>query len=196
MNNQSAHGAPPAGLLRHLRAVVFLPLIATVVVPGAIVLLTATHHVGWGLPAPLRPLPMALGGGLIAAGLVLFGWTVALFASVGEGTLAPWDATRRLVVHGVYRHVRNPMISGVLCILLGETALLGSLPLLGWCAGFLLVNALYMPLVEERGLERRFGGEYRLYKGNVPRWLPRLRPWSPPPGTEGGEGRPARWPAR
>ena len=103
--------------------------------------------------------------------------------ALGEGTLAPWDETRRLVVRGVYRHVRNPMITGVLCLLLGEASLLGSLPLLGWFALFLLANALYIPLAEERGLERRFGEEYLLYKRNVPRWIPRVRPWNSPPGA-------------
>lgn len=122
-------------------------------------------------------MPLILASGLLGLGLVLFVSTVGLFARVGKGTLAPWDATRRLVVRGVYRHVRNPMIVGVMCVLLGEATLLGSLPLLGWFALFLLANALYIPLVEEPGLERRFGTDYRFYKRNVPRWIPRLRPW-------------------
>lgn len=155
----------------------------TLVIPGVLVLFIDTVNVGWGLPAGLRPLPIVLAAALIGAGLILFGWTVALFADVGDGTLAPWDETRRLVLRGVYRHVRNPMITGVLCVLLGEASLLGSLPLLGWFALFLVGNALYIPLAEERGLERRFGEEYSLYKRNVPRWIPRLRPWRPPPGA-------------
>jgi protein-S-isoprenylcysteine O-methyltransferase Ste14 len=44
------------------------------------------------------------------------------------------------------------------------------------------VNAIYIPLLEEPGLERRFGADYVLYKRNVPRWIPRLRAWSGPPG--------------
>jgi protein-S-isoprenylcysteine O-methyltransferase Ste14 len=36
---------------------------------------------------------------------------------------------------------------------------------------------LYFPLVEEKALEKRFGAAYREYRQNVPRWLPRLRPW-------------------
>jgi protein-S-isoprenylcysteine O-methyltransferase Ste14 len=69
------------------------------------------------------------------------------------------------------------MISGVLAILLGEAALFGSLPLLLWFAGVFAVNAVYLPLVEEPGLRRRFGPGYDEYRANVPRWLPRLRPW-------------------
>ncbi|MEW5718671.1 MAG: hypothetical protein AB1817_08610 [Chloroflexota bacterium] len=36
---------------------------------------------------------------------------------------------------------------------------------------------MYIPLVEERGLEKRFGEEYRIYKQNVPRWIPRAKAW-------------------
>ena len=43
---------------------------------------------------------------------------------------------------------------------------------------FFAVNATYIPLVEERGLIERFGDSYLAYKRNVPRWIPRLRPWS------------------
>jgi protein-S-isoprenylcysteine O-methyltransferase Ste14 len=124
-------------------------------------------------------LPALLGVSLVGVGLVLFVRTVALFATVGQGTLAPWDPTSRLVVRGPYRHVRNPMISGVYFVLLGEAVGLGLPALLIWAAAFLAVNAIYMPLFEEPGLKRRFGEDYETYAANVPRWLPRLRPWDP-----------------
>ena len=153
---------------RHLRAIGLLPLMATVVVPGVLVWQRGGVDVG--------P-PAILGVPLIAGGLAIFVWTVALFATLGEGTLAPWDPTSKLVVRGPYRHVRNPMITGVLAILLGEAALLGMPSLLVWAAIFLAANSLWMPLVEEPGLRERFGAEYEEYAANVPRWLPRPRPW-------------------
>ena len=66
-------------------------------------------------------------------------------------------------------------------MLLGEAALLGSLPLLLWAAAVFAVNAVYLPLVEEPGIRRRFGAEYDAYRADVPRWIPRLRPWEPTP---------------
>jgi protein-S-isoprenylcysteine O-methyltransferase Ste14 len=69
------------------------------------------------------------------------------------------------------------MISGVLFVLLGEAALLGSPPLLLWFGAVFAVNAVYIPLVEEPGLGRRFGDDYARYKAHVPRWVPRIRPW-------------------
>jgi protein-S-isoprenylcysteine O-methyltransferase Ste14 len=103
--------------------------------------------------------------------------TIRLFVTVGRGTLAPWDPPQHLVVRGAYRHVRNPMISGVLFVLLGESLLTASLPLFAWFLAFLVVNSVYIPLSEEPGLVRRFGDDYLAYKRNVPRWVPRLKPW-------------------
>jgi protein-S-isoprenylcysteine O-methyltransferase Ste14 len=149
--------------LRHLAAIVVLPGTVTVLVPALLL-----------AGADLAPWPLAvLGGALLCAGLGLIAWTVALFAGIGRGTLAPWDPTSRLVVRGPYRHVRNPMISGVLAVLLGEAALFGSLELLAWFAVVFAVNAVYFPLVEEPGLRRRFGADYEEYAARVPRWLPR-----------------------
>ena len=50
-----------------------------------------------------------------------------------------------------------------------------------WFALFSLAAAVYIPTVEEPGLEERFGEDYRLYKENVPRWIPRLKPRRPSP---------------
>jgi protein-S-isoprenylcysteine O-methyltransferase Ste14 len=156
-------------LARQLAAVALLPVTVALVVPGLIVWRTDAGSGGWLLAVT--------GAALVAAGVGLVAWTATLFARVGRGTIAPWDPTSRLVVLGPYRHVRNPMISGVLAILLGEAALLGSLPLLLWFGAVLAVNAVYLPLVEEPGLRKRFGPDYDAYRANVPRWLPRLRPW-------------------
>jgi protein-S-isoprenylcysteine O-methyltransferase Ste14 len=155
------------------------PGVVTLVVPAVILYLTGAIDFGWGLPPPTSWLLPLLGCALIGLGLLIMYKTISLFASVGEGTLAPWDPPRKLVVRGIYRYVRNPMISGVLSILLGEAAIFGSLALLVWFLVFFAFQAIYMPLVEERGLARRFGEDYLVYKRNVPRWIPRLTPWVP-----------------
>ncbi len=115
-------------------------------------------------------------------GLSLMAATIRLFAQVGQGTLAPWEPPQRLVVRGVYRHVRNPMISGVLFVLLGESVLTASVPLLQWFLIFAVINAIYIPLLEEPMLVNRFGEDYLTYKRNVPRWIPRWKPWDGEPG--------------
>lgn len=159
MPERGDHVGPP--LWRHLLAVLALPFLAVVVVP----LLIADLEPG--------PAPAAVAGALlIAFGLSLFVWTVTLFARIGRGTLAPWDPTRRLVVAGPYRYVRNPMITAVGTILLGEAALLASPAVLVWAAAFFAVNSIWFVLVEEPGLRERFGEEYAEYARRTPRWLP------------------------
>jgi protein-S-isoprenylcysteine O-methyltransferase Ste14 len=163
---------------KHLRAILLLPGVVTLLVPALLLWLNRPFSPDW--PPPFNGLALAAGVLLIGPGLWLMTQTIRLFATAGQGTLAPWDPTRRLVVQGIYRHVRNPMITGVGCVLLGEALLFRSPPLLYWFLAFALLNLIYIPWLEERGLERRFGEDYRLYRQNVPRWLPRRGAWQPP----------------
>jgi len=165
--------------LRHLLAILLLPGVVAIVVPAWILSRAGAVRVGWGLTPPLAWLPPVLGCLLVGLGLLLVYRTISLFAGFGDGTLAPWDPPRRLVVRGVYRRVRNPMLSGVFFVLLGEAFLFGSPPVFLWFLVVFAINAVYIPLVEEPDLSGRFGEEYLDYKRNVPRWVPRLRPWNP-----------------
>jgi protein-S-isoprenylcysteine O-methyltransferase Ste14 len=162
--------------MRHAVAIVLLPGTVTIVVPTV---LTAAEGArpGWGLDGIWQAALVAAGLALIGLGLVLAVWTFLLFARIGKGTPAPWDPPRRLVVHGPYRHVRNPMISAVAAILLGEAAALGRASLVVWLALFVGLNHIYFVLVEEPSLIRRFGDDYRAYKLGVPRWVPRRTPY-------------------
>jgi protein-S-isoprenylcysteine O-methyltransferase Ste14 len=158
---------------RQLRAILVAPFVVTVVVPFVILF-------GRDFPdvAALWWVLAGVAGVLLAGcGLFLIGWTISLFDRVGEGTLAPFDPPRHLVLRGPYRYVRNPMISGVLFVLLGESVGFLSGPMLLWFAFFLALNCTYIPLYEEPGLRRRFGEEYMEYRAHVPRWVPRVRPW-------------------
>jgi protein-S-isoprenylcysteine O-methyltransferase Ste14 len=69
------------------------------------------------------------------------------------------------------------MISGVTAVLAGEALILGSPGLVIWAAAFPLVNHIFFLAVEEPGLERRYGAEYRAYRRAVPRWVPRITPY-------------------
>lgn len=165
-------------LLRHAFAIVVLPGTVTGVIPYLILRARPLR------PSVLGPMgqlgAQVFGGALIACGLALAIATIRQFATTGRGTLAPWDPPRHLVVRGAYRYVRNPMIAGVLLVLLGEALAFRALGVLIWFAAFAALNAAFIPLVEERMLERRFGDEYRQYRRSVPRWFPRRTPWTPP----------------
>jgi protein-S-isoprenylcysteine O-methyltransferase Ste14 len=152
---------------RQALAILALPGTVTIVLPVVILLLGG---------ADITPGTAVVGALLVAVGVALVAWTVWLFATLGRGTLAPWDPTSRLVVRGPYRYVRNPMIGGVASILAGEALFFRSWGIAIELAVFVAVNAVYFPLVEEPGLRRRFGPEYDEYRARVPRWLPRVRP--------------------
>jgi len=163
---------------KQVRAVLLLPGMVLVVIPATIICLNGEDTFGLGQSVPLTRLVLPLiGGGFIAAGIVLMFSTIRLFGAEGRGTLAPWNPPQRLVARGIYRYVRNPMISGVCSILLGEALITASLPLFCLFAFVVIVNMIYIPLVEEPGLVRRFGEDYVAYKRNVPRWIPRRTPW-------------------
>lgn len=164
-------------LAGHLRSVLLGPVVVTVAVPALLIAWGGAPAVELG---PFwAPVATAAGAILIAAGAALLAWTIALFDRLGQGTLSPLEPTRRLVVAGPYRHVRNPMFSGVLAILLGEAAIFRSIGVLAWFALFWTTLAILIPLVEEPKLARRFGADYARYRDHVPRWLPRRRPWQP-----------------
>lgn len=106
----------------------------------------------------------------------------ARFALQGIGTPAPVLPTQHLVVAGLYRYVRNPMYVAVVAAILGQSMILGSLDLALYAALVWLVSHLFVVLYEEPVLQKKFGDEYAEFSANVPRWIPRLRPWEGPVG--------------
>jgi protein-S-isoprenylcysteine O-methyltransferase Ste14 len=169
-------------LLRHVLAIAILPFMVTVLVPWWI----AERYAIVPALSTFAGALILQGTGLVVliVGLILFFSSLHRFAAEGGGTLAPWDPPRHLVVHGPYRFVRNPMISGVVFVLAAEAMLLRSRPHAFWALAFLGINLVYIPLLEEPFLQLRFGDAYREYCRHVPRVFPRLRPWSPPHGDK------------
>ena len=123
-----------------------------------------------------------LAGALIAAGLAPLLDSIRRFIYAGRGTLMPTVPTEHLVVSGMYRYVRNPMYTGVFFALAGEVILFESRSLAIYAAIVWLAVHLFVCLYEEPTLARRHPEEYPRYKRHVPRWLPRLKPWT------GGDG--------
>jgi protein-S-isoprenylcysteine O-methyltransferase Ste14 len=112
----------------------------------------------------------------IALGIGLLTGCIVEFARRGRGTLSPVDPPRQLVVHGLYRYVRNPMYLSVTAIVLGQALLAQSVELaIYWAIWFLAVN-VFVVAYEEPTLRRMFGAAYDEYTRRVGRWLPRWRP--------------------
>tara|TARA_B100000686_G_C16793430_1_gene980417 strand:- start:2738 stop:3238 length:501 start_codon:yes stop_codon:yes gene_type:complete len=114
---------------------------------------------------------------LIVIGILGVYHTVSLFTDYGDGTPAPFNPPRNFVALGLYRCVRNPMIIGVMLILLGQSIAFRSLPLFCWFLFFTAANLIYIPLIEEPHLKEKFGGIYKVYLDQTPRWIPRYASW-------------------
>lgn len=164
MNNKSLK-------FRMIKAIMTLAMMVTIVVPSILLYLT-----NWHLDRT-QVWTVILGIISLIIGISLVLSTIRLCLTIGNGTLAPWDPTQKLVVSGPYAYVRNPMITGVVLILLAESLIFYSSALCIWAIVFACVNIIYFILSEEPGLRKRFGKEYDEYCNNVPRIVPRLTPW-------------------
>lgn len=155
-------------------------LVIVIVLPGAFWVVCIGLDRGLGLTRIVgEPWTSVIGAacGLVGIFWVLWAWSYLLF--VGRGL--PLEAfgralhqTRVLVTTGPYAYTRNPMVIGVLFLLLGVAFIRGSL------SGFVLVPLillgvwLYLVVFEEKSLTARFGENYERYRASVPLLLPRL----------------------
>lgn len=103
------------------------------------------------------------------------------FGRTGQGTPAPIAPPQKLVVVGFYRYVRNPMYLGFYVGWLGLWLVFGQANvILIASAGLVVIGVdLFVHFYEEPTLRKMFGEAYLRYCHNVPRWLPRLHPWTP-----------------
>ncbi len=148
-----------------------------VLAPGVVAGLVPWLITGWDVdhawPAAVR----FAGAVLVSAGVLVLVHAFVRFVVEGVGTPAPVAPTERLVVGGLYRHVRNPMYLAVAAAIAGQALLFGSVALFLYAAAFLGVTVLFARFYEEPTLARRFGAPYERYRHAVPGWWPRLRPW-------------------
>jgi protein-S-isoprenylcysteine O-methyltransferase Ste14 len=152
-----------------------------VLAPGVVVGVLPWAMTGWDLrtPAWSSPLLRLLGAALIVAGVAALVRLFVRFVIDGRGTPAPIAPTRRLVVTGAYRHVRDPMYIAVVAAIVGQALLLGQAGLLAYAAAVWVTVATFVRLYEEPALRDQFGDEYAQYCDAVPAWRPRLRGWTP-----------------
>jgi protein-S-isoprenylcysteine O-methyltransferase Ste14 len=147
-----------------------------VIAPGVVAGLVPWLLTGWEAGTTRRPL-QAIGAFLIAAGAIALVDAFVRFVVEGIGTPAPVAPTQKLVVGGLYRHVRNPMYLAVGATIVGQGLLLERPVLLLYAVAFAVVVFTFVRSYEEPTLARQFGVQYEDYRRAVPGWWPRLRPW-------------------
>lgn len=109
---------------------------------------------------------------LFMLGAAIYFWCLWDFAVTGRGTPAPIDPPKQLIVRGLYRRVRNPMYLGVWLAVAAWAVLSGSAHVVEYSLGMAVVIHLFVVLVEEPMLRRRFGASYEAYCRAVRRWWP------------------------
>lgn len=151
------------------------------IAPGVVAGLVPWWLTRWQVRGPLGHSAPARLTGLI---MVVVGAGVLMqafvrFVTEGRGTPAPVAAPGRLVVGGLYRHVRNPMYLAVVTCITGQALALGQPVLLAYAAVVWATTAAFARWYEEPALARQFGAQYDAYRRAVPAWWPRRRPWQP-----------------
>jgi protein-S-isoprenylcysteine O-methyltransferase Ste14 len=150
-------------------------LLFTIVVPAAV-----AGWIPWRLhgnsAATSNPALRLLAFALMATGTAIYLHTAFWgFALRGRGTPAPIAPTKKLVVEGLHRYVRNPMYIGVATIVLGQAVLFRSWHVVEYLACVLVIVNFFVLFYEEPTLARQFGQEYEEYRRTVPRWIPKIR---------------------
>jgi protein-S-isoprenylcysteine O-methyltransferase Ste14 len=70
------------------------------------------------------------------------------------------------------------MYVAVSALVFGQGLLFGSLPVLGYGVVVWIAFFGFVISYEEPALRTKFGTEYQRYCAKVPRWIPRLKPYS------------------
>lgn len=153
-----------------------------IVAPGTVAGLAPWWISGWQARPPFWRVPVlpALGVLLVVVGVAVLLDSFFRFAVFGQGTPAPVLPTRKLVVVGWYRYVRNPMYLAVFSLIIGQGLILSDFRLLEYGIVVWFCFHVFVLAYEEPTLRRTYGGEYDQFCANVPRWLPRLDAWSHP----------------
>jgi protein-S-isoprenylcysteine O-methyltransferase Ste14 len=115
---------------------------------------------------------------LIIGGVVLRAWSAGC---AGKHTRTPTIEGGKLATGGPYAFVRNPIYVGSMVLGVGMVGIIGDWRMTPFCVG--TFAALYFVIIpaEEEFLQRTYPLEYKLYRKNVGRILPRLKPW---PGAQ------------
>lgn len=151
----------------------FFLLIIPLLFAGASLRLDARYDLQGLVPGPFN---IALAVLCVPPGLLLLLWSVWSLYRSGKGTPAPMIPTQELVVTGPYAFSRNPMILGVALYQVGIGFILDSPSFLAIVAVFISFALIYVKIVEENELARRFGRSYEDYKRSTPFFIPKLWP--------------------
>lgn len=118
---------------------------------------------------------LVVGGLMVIVGAIFALWSIISQLTRAKGTPLPMMATQKLLIDGPFKHSRNPMGFGAICMYLGMAIIVGSISSIIVVIFLLFLLVLWITKVEEKEMEIRFGQEYVDYKKTTPFMIP--NPW-------------------
>ena len=147
------------------------------VFPPGVPLLTIAIGIGlnrlWPLKPRIKPSRLAryVGATIVGAAILGLGlYPVILLRRTGQSE-NPWKPTTQIVDRGPFRFTRNPMYLQMVLGCIGFAMMLRNMWILLLTPVAAWMLHLFAILPEEAYLERKFGENYRSYKGKVRRWI-------------------------
>jgi radical SAM superfamily enzyme YgiQ (UPF0313 family)/protein-S-isoprenylcysteine O-methyltransferase Ste14 len=127
-------------------------------------------HFTFPIKQLIHPPYTYFGDFILVMGIGLRSWVFYLFK---KNNLTPYifQKPKLLLTSGPVRFSRNPMVLGMMMILLGAAFALGSLSAFVTPILYYIFLTLYAIPIEEIALENAFGSQYLEYKQKVRRWL-------------------------
>jgi protein-S-isoprenylcysteine O-methyltransferase Ste14 len=147
------------------------------VFPPGVPLLTIAIGIGlnrlWPLKPRIKPSGLAryVGATIVGAAILGLGlYPVILLRRTGQSE-NPWKPTTQIVDRGPFAFTRNPMYLQMVLGCIGFAMMLRNMWILLLTPVAARMLHLFAILPEEAYLERKFGENYRSYKGKVRRWI-------------------------
>ena len=136
----------------------------------------------FGFPALMpEQINLFLAAIALLVGIFWVSWAYSYLHFVGRGS--PLEVfgvalypTQNLVATGPYAYTRNPMVLGLLTLLLGIAFLMNSISAVVLIPILALIAVIYIKIYEEPGLVRRFGEDYVEYRKVTPVLIPTWKP--------------------
>jgi len=136
----------------------------------------------FSLPSfPSYPYNLIFGMMVFLGGLAIGIKSTRLLYQIGKGL--PWgeishdDRSKRLVTTGLYAYSRNPMTFGYSMLPCGMGMMFQSLGMAVFITTLVfIINILWLKMIEEPKLEKRFGETYSKYRRKTPFLIPRVNP--------------------
>jgi protein-S-isoprenylcysteine O-methyltransferase Ste14 len=153
----------PVGFLFYLAVISLLVIIS--------LWLDRTLHFPQIFPSSFTLTPSII---ITSIGLLLMLWSAVQFLRA-RGTPVPFNPPPKLVTTGLYKYVRNPMMTGQYIFLFGVGIFFNSISLIFiFTPAFIIITIIMLKFIEEPELKKRLGSDYIEYKKRVPMFFPKF----------------------